>query len=647
MAVAASVKTVITVQGQDRASREVNKASSSIGRLNKAVQSAQSSMGRMGQAVRSAFSGDVAGAVGNVSGLLGGAGGVAGAAAAAAAGTAALGAAVAVAAYKFTEWSVEIERTRAALDSTFGAGKGVESAIGFARAIGGVGVESVTKLATTLKATGISATITAQQMQELTARATTMGKSGDDALSAFADAVARGNTRALQSVGTFINAGRVLDEYAKAAGKTTTELTQYEKQVAVLAAVQESLDQQMGSTSTTFARQDDVLARLSIAWTDFKFQLSEVLAGPAAGILETMAEAAEAMARFGRVAASVAVALGTTFTANTRAAGIALGGMAAAAATLASGGSLKTAVGLLERASDDAVASGIGKSADAWRKVYDEISKGTAKVRAVQSISTSGGLKKYLADVESAIRLTDKMTAKADAALKKAAARKVARGGSKKAAALALAKRQDEEFFRDLKALREQDARDAIDLRRREILAMDEARRQMAQAIQSVDQERQLAFEAEIDRIERTAQARAAAEQAAISQATNTAVAGVNAAEQLVGANRALAGVRAGIMAAEAAFSFASGNIPAGIAKTAAAIDMARQALTAAPTVSAPPAPSTAAGGGIAGPSPSSGGGAAPVFNIVLNGVMTTRAEVGAAIDKATKAAQMAGMAGA
>ena len=130
-----------------------------------------------------------------------------------------------------------------------------------------------------------------------------------------------------------------------------------------------------------------------------------MLAGPAAGILETLAEAAEAMARFGRVAASVAVALGTTFTANTRAAGIALGGMAAAAATLATGGSLKTAVGLLERASDDAVASGIGKSADAWRKVYDEIAKGTAKVRAVSEISTSGGLKKYLADVDAVIAM--------------------------------------------------------------------------------------------------------------------------------------------------------------------------------------------------------------------------------------------------
>jgi|DEB0MinimDraft_6_1074348.scaffolds.fasta_scaffold05627_3 hypothetical protein len=703
MAVAASVKTIIKLEGQDNASRAVNKASSSVGRLNRAVQSAQSSFGRMGQAVRSAFSGDVAGAVGNVSGMLGSAGGMAGAAAAAAAGTAALGAAVAVAAYKFTEWSVEIERTRAALDSTFGTGKGVETAIGFARAIGGVGVDSVAKLATTLKATGLSAQITAAQMQELTARATTMGKSGDEALTAFARAIQTGNTRALQQVGTFINAGRVLDEYAKAAGKTTTELTQYEKQVAVLAAVQESLDQQMGSTSTTFARQDDVLARLSVAWTDFKFQLSEVLAGPAAGILETLAEAAEAMARFGRVAASVAVALGTTFTANTRAAGIALGGMAAAAATLASGGSLKTAVGLLERASDDAVASGIGKSADAWRKVYDEISKGSAKVRAVQSISTSGGLKKYLADVDAAIRLTDKMIERADAAIKKSAARRGGTGRKTKAdpaiaAAIdaerahadaldevdkinreaAASTRSLEDARLRIAALQAGDdlrAKMRVDLMRVELQLQRDIARVRASAVTEQQKQAQIAalrqeatlkgrqviatadkvaadikrqaHEQEMRQIKEAADARAANASAAITEAFEIANAGVDAVEQLIGANRVLAGVRAAIFAAEAAFSFASGHIPAGIAKTAAAINMARQAFAAAPTVSKPSAPSGSAGGGISGPAPSSGGGAAPVFNIVLNGVMTTRAEVGAAIDKATKAAKMAGMAGA
>jgi len=648
MAVAANVKTVITIKGQDRASREVNKASSSIGRLNKAVQSAQSSMGRMGQAVRSAFSGDVAGAVGSVSGLLGGAGGFAGAAAAATAGTAALGAAVAVAAYKFTEWSVEIERTRAALDSTFGAGKGVETAIGFARAIGGVGVESVAKLATTLKATGISAQITAAQMQELTARATTMGKSGDEALTAFADAVQKGNTRALQSVGTFINAGRVLDEYAKAAGKTTTELTQYEKQVAVLNAVQEDLGRSLGSTSTRFDQQDRLLARLDIAWTTLKFRVSEYLSGPAAGVLENVVETVETFARWGRVIGAIGSALAQTFSAQLRAAGTAIGGLSAAMATFVQTGSLTKAATVLDAATLDVYKIAVTDTADAWRKVGDAAAQGGQKVKAAtEGLQVGGGLTPILEQLNAAGKQAGKVSAEIGAKLAKGAAARAAAGRRAAQAARALAKRQDEEFFRDLKALREQDARDAIDLRRREILAMDEARRQMAQAIQSVDRERQVAFEAEIDRIERTAQARASAEQAAISEAFAIANAGVNAVEQVVGANRALAGVRAGIMAAEAVFSFASGNIPAGIAKAAAAVDMARQALTAAPTVSTPTAPAGPAGGGISGPSPSSGGGAAPVYNIVLNGVMTTRAEVGAAIDKATKAAQMAGMAGA
>lgn len=702
MAVAASVKTIIKLEGQDNASRAVNKASSSVGRLNRAVQSAQSSFGRMGQAVRSAFSGDVAGAVGNVSGMLGGAGGMAGAAAAAAAGTAALGAAVAVAAYKFTEWSVEIERTRAALDSTFGRGQGVETAIGFARAIGGVGVESVAKLATTLKATGVSAQITAAQMQELTARATTMGESGDEALTAFARAIQTGTTRSLQQVGTFINSGRVLDEYAKKWKISTTQIDQATRQQLILDAVMEDLDQQMGSTSTTFARQDDVLARLSVAWTDFKFQLSEVLAGPAAGILETLAEAAEAMARFGRVAASVAVALGTTFTANTRAAGIALGGMAAAAATLASGGSLKTAVGLLERASDDAVASGIGKSADAWRKVYDEIAKGTAKVRAVSEISTSGGLKKYLADVDAVIRLTDKMIVKADAAIAKAAKRAVRAPRAKKTDPAIAAAIDDERAYADAldevgkinreavastRALEDTRLRIAalqagddarakarvdvmrieLDLQRKiaaikasdltvsqqtaQIQALQaEARIRRTQTLAAAEQ-RAAQVKAQSDaeemaRVKQLTAARQAAAQQSIRSSFEVANAGVQAAGALGASQRVLAGIQAGIATGEGLLAVARYDFGAAASAFAAAIAFGAQAFAkpSTPTATTPAGPS---GGGISGPAPSSGGSSAPVFNIVLNGVMTTRAEVGAAIDKATKAAQMAGMAGA
>jgi len=303
---------------------------------------------------------------------------------------------------------------------------------------------------------------------------------------------------------------------------------------------------------------------------------------------------------------------------------------------------------VLDAATLDVYKIAVTDTADAWRKVGEEAAKGGQRVKAAtDGLQVGGGLTPILEQLDAAGKRAGKVSAAIGAELaKKATARRAAAQRAAQAAR-ALAKRQDAEFFRDLEALREQDARDAIDLKRREMAAMEEANRQMVTAMRSVEAERQAMFDAEAGRIDRLTQARQAARDAAITQATDTAVAGVNAVEQIVGANRALAGVRAGIMAAEAVFSFASGNIPAGIAKTAAAVDMARQALTAAPSVSAPPSALGPAGGGIAGPSPSSGGGAAPVFNIVLNGVMTTRAEVGAAIDKATKAAQAAGMAGA
>lgn len=424
---ASNVVVKFVLQGVDKVSAVMNGVAASTDKVTRSVQKAGDASQRAGNLVRSAFSGDVVSSVQAMSGALGGTGGLATAAAAATAGTVALGAAAVSAAYKFTQWSVEVERTRAALDSTFGQGQGVDAAIGFAREIGGVGVESVAKLATTLRAAGLSANITAEQMRELTARATTMGASGDEALTAFARAIQTGNTRALQQVGTFINAGRVLDEYAKSVGKSTTELTQYERQAAVLDAVQKDLGQRIGSTSDLFARQDDALARLDVAWSDFKSRLSETAGGPAVEILEVFGDFLEIVARMGQAVAALGVAIGTTFTANTRAAGIAIGGLAAAVATLAKGGSLATAANLLERASDDAVASGIGKTADAWRKVYDAIATGTAKVRAVESISTSGGLKAYLQQVDLVIKATSKVIKNADKEIEKARIRRAAR----------------------------------------------------------------------------------------------------------------------------------------------------------------------------------------------------------------------------
>lgn len=405
---ASNVVVKFVLQGVDKVSAVMNGVASSTDKVTASVNRASTASARAGNLFRSAFSGDVVGSVQAMSGALGGAGGLAATAATATAGTVALGAAAVAAAYKFTQWSVEVERTRAALDSTFGQGQGVDKAIALANTIGGVGVASVAKLATTLKATGLSASITAEQLQELAARATTVGASGDEALTAFARAIQTGNTRALQQVGTFINAGRVLDEYAKANDTTTTALKARERQTAVLAAIQADLDRQTGSTSTEFARQDAVLARLDVAWESLKFRVSDYLNGPAAGMLESVAETVEAFAKWGRVIGAIGALIAKAVSGPFRQLGAVLGAIAAVSVQLARGDSLKAIQGTftqlgkdLESVSDDA-----GK---AWDAVVDAYNSGAQKIGRT-NLEVSGGLRDTLAGLDQISRAATKYT---------------------------------------------------------------------------------------------------------------------------------------------------------------------------------------------------------------------------------------------
>jgi hypothetical protein len=392
MAVAASVKTVITVKGNDQASRQIKKSTTAMGRLSSSMTAATAKSQALGASLRNMATGNISGALSSVGGLLGGpggAGGIAAAAGAATAATAALGVAVGVAAFKFTEWSSEIERSRAALDNTFG-GQGVEKAIGFARQIGGVGVESVQKLATTLKASGINATVTAEQMQELANRATQMGKSGDEALTAFAEAVQKGTTRSLAQVGVFVSMTKAQEDFLKGTGRSTQSMSQAEKQAAVLAAVMRDLTNTAGATSSVYSRQDDVLARLSIAWSELKFVVSGYLAGPASGILENIASFIEIGGQLARVTLAAWNVGFTTVLMPVRALGVALGTVFNVSKALASGGLRKAGVALKE-SFGGAVGFTYGKTATAFSDLATEIGKvGDSTRKTVKEIQFAG-----------------------------------------------------------------------------------------------------------------------------------------------------------------------------------------------------------------------------------------------------------------
>lgn len=291
---AEKVTTTIVVKGQDRASKEVRKAGKSVDGLSKQADRAKRKFSDLRSGMQQAFSGDVLGAVQSFKGSLGGIGGAGGVATLAAGGVAALGVAAAAAAVKLTRALEEVERFRVQARAAFAGGE--EEALRFADTIGGVTVRSVVEFRSQLAASGVEANLTAQQLRNLTTIAANVGKTGDDALTALAQAIRTGNTRALNSVGVFINASRVQDEYAKRLGKTTTELTAQEKQAAVVAELQAKLTKDVEGANTVWARQDKALARLDNRWEELKLRLSKSVSPALVTVTEGVVDLADKLA---------------------------------------------------------------------------------------------------------------------------------------------------------------------------------------------------------------------------------------------------------------------------------------------------------------------------------------------------------------
>jgi hypothetical protein len=345
MAVAASVKTVITVKGNDQASRQIKKSTTAMGRLSSSMTAATAKSQALRASLRSMATGDISGALSSVGGLLGGpggAGGIAAAATAATAATAALAVGFTAAAFKTAQWAEEMERLRVQLDNAFGP-NGVEQALAFADAIGGVSAKSVGKLASTIKQTGITAQFTVDQLQELGNRAAKAGKTGDEALEGLNRALQTGTTRALKQVGVFINSGRVLDAYAASIGTTTTKLTDFEKQSAVAAAITEELGRATDNTTTAHQKLDSILARVDNTMLRLKMTLSDVVGGESADFLKRVLDLVDSLSRWSGVLINLLKFGLFPFIAGTHAAVIALSGLVKVVTDLADGGSFAKA----------------------------------------------------------------------------------------------------------------------------------------------------------------------------------------------------------------------------------------------------------------------------------------------------------------
>ena len=301
---ASNVNLTVTYKGIDQTTKAGNQARKSIRGVGSAAERAKKKVLGLRGGMSSLMSGDLVGGLGQIGSTLGGGGalGVAGGAAAAAVGIAAVGAAAAVAAVKITNMTMETNRLVAASDAAFGVsgGEGLNRALGIAKAIGGVGADNVSKLVARLRSVGLSANISNAQLQELTNRATLMGKTGDEALQAFAKAIETGRVKGLAMVGTTVAMSKAQDEYAKKLGVSTTALTPFETRQIALDLILTSLNTKTQKANTLYSKQDEAVADLDNAFLKLKVSIAQAIGGEAADGVKTLSEFVEGVAAAAR-----------------------------------------------------------------------------------------------------------------------------------------------------------------------------------------------------------------------------------------------------------------------------------------------------------------------------------------------------------
>ena len=284
-----NVQVSVKFSGVDGVTKAAKSAQGAVTQFGAAAQAASQRVQGIGSAVGSLASGNLISGLKDLASNLGtGAGGLAATAGAAVVGIGAIGAAAAVAAVKITQLTYETNRLSAQAGAAFSGQGGLSRALDIAADVGGVGAENIVKLQAVLQSAGVSARFTTAQLQELAGRATQAGKSGDDALQALASAIETGRGNALRSVGTFVNTSGAIAQYAKQAGITADQLGEVTRRQIVADEIARSLSQTVSRLTTTYDKQDAVLAVLGNETLRLKVALAETIGGQAAAGVETL-----------------------------------------------------------------------------------------------------------------------------------------------------------------------------------------------------------------------------------------------------------------------------------------------------------------------------------------------------------------------
>ena len=687
-----NAKLTVSITGKDQASAELGKVAASAKKLQDSLEGAQSRGQALTSALSGVASGDVRGGLKGLASALGPGAGIAGSAAMAAAGVAGVATAIGLAAVKVTEWSIEIERLRAQMRFAFEGGE--SEAIAFAEAIGGVGVEGVIKLSTTIKAAGVSGRITVEQLQQLTNAATVMGKTGDDALSAFADAVRSGSTEALKQVGVFVNGEVAIKAYAKSLGVSAETLSASQRSQAILNATLAELPKVAQAGTDAHARQDKALSSLTNAATAFKLELSAIVSGPAVEFVESLNEITRKVGGLNKIARTTARLILAPFRAlyfGVQEAATAIdlamrrdwAGAAAAAASAAA--KLNPVTGALAQAIDDlsdstdeskrkteertkaleasagmtnVVAEALGQlkaGADAVTKAYNDQAAADAKAAARRKAAISAAraaAKQAKSDLDELDAGIAKLVENAGKAVDNAIEQRAASMQTLQDRVLGVAFETAESPAAKFAAQQAQiEARKVAELQRVQAdqYLMTAERAQLSAAIQIDAQHQIAAAHAEMVAAQRAASEEAnRLEQEQRAARLQTVEAYGSAASALAGvlleaddAKRASAAIDAAIETARSIAAFASYDIAGGIGHAAAAAAFGKVALTSAPPPSGAAA-ATSQRTTAQQPAQQSVSGGQTIVNI--SGGLGTAAEVGAAVKKALRAVSGTGM---
>lgn len=164
--------------------------------------------------------------------------------------------------------------------------------------------------ASSAAAIGSASGLSGSQLKDLAEGAASVSKVlGRDVTDSF-NRLVRGVTKAepelLDELGITLRLEEATEKYAIALGKSAKELSIFERKQAVLAEVQEQLDQKFIATTTAIDIQENAVAKLAIAFSDVMNSLKEFLAGPVEGLATFFTENIQSLiAAMGLFAAGV------------------------------------------------------------------------------------------------------------------------------------------------------------------------------------------------------------------------------------------------------------------------------------------------------------------------------------------------------